>query len=98
MRSSNITLNNNIVKRFLDRFLDFFVIVLIDKANDTAIICKHFYMKVLKKHLGIENKLKTNSTYKYLPKTIEEALIHSHSRFILKNFQQKRKIENQFLP
>ena len=98
MRSSNTALNNNIVKRFLDRFLDFFFIVLIDKANDTTIICKNFYMKVLKNDLGIENKLSPNSTYKYLPNTIKETLMHSHSRFILKNFQQKRKRENQFLP
>lgn len=55
-------------------------------------------MKVLKKDLGIDNKVKTDSTYEYLPNTIKEVLIHSHSRFILKNFQQKRKEENQFLP
>ena len=54
-------------------------------------------MKVLKQDLGIDNKVKTDSAYEYLPNTVKEVLIHSHSRFILKNFQQKRKEENQFL-
>ena len=55
--------------------------------GNTAIIRKRFYMQVLIKELGIDNKLNTSSTYEYLSNTNKEALILFHFNFILKKFQ-----------
>ena len=63
IRSSTTTFKIDIVKRSLDNNHDSSVIEPIDKANgNIATNCKHFYMQVLKKNLGIDNALNTNST------------------------------------
>lgn len=68
IRSSNTTLKKDIVKRSLDSLHDNFARVPADNANgNIVIICKHFYMQVVNKKLGIDNKLIANSTCKYLP-------------------------------
>ena len=80
---------NDIVKRSLDSLHGDFTIEATDTTNgNTAIICKSFYMRVLIKELGIDNKFNTNSTFKYLPNTNKVVLISSHSNFILINLQQ----------
>ena len=55
---------------------------------------------MLTKDLSIDEKLIANSTYEYLPNTKKkkEVLIHSHSKFVLRNFQQNVNEENQCLP
>ena len=50
------------------------------------------------KGLEIDNKSNVNNTYGHLSNTNKEALIHSHSKFILKIFQQKVNEESQGPP
>ena len=59
----------------------------VDKVNgNITVISKPFYIKVLIKGLGIDNKLNANSTYENLPNNNKDVLILSNSRLIQKNF------------
>ena len=53
---------------------------------------------MLTKDVSIDEKLIANSTYEHLPNTKKEVLIHSHSKLVLRNFQQIVNEENQCLP
>lgn len=98
IRSSISTLKNDIIEISLDSIHDNFITVPTDKANDKiAKTFKFFYKQVLRKEFGIDNKLKKNSTYEYLPNTDIKVFILSQSNFILRTFQQKVNKKNQFL-
>ena len=97
IRSSISTLKNDIVEISLDSIHGNFITVPTDKTNDKiAKIFKLFYKQVLRKEFGIDNELRKNSTYEYLPNTGIKVFILSQSNFILRTFQQKQNKKNNF--
>ena len=74
LNSSSLSSNNIFekpeVNEYLNQVHDRFVIVPVDKAsNNFAIVCKLFYIKVLMKELGINDKgiIQGNKVYKFVP-------------------------------
>ena len=75
---SNDIFEHDEVIQYLDELHDRFVIVPVDKASHNfAIICKAFYIKILKNELGIKNKDDISGNAVYLPLDITEEEFYS---------------------
>ena len=93
-------LNSTPVSKYLKELQDRFVITPIDKAgNNFGIICKWYYISVLKKELGIDNILGIhgNTTYQPINSNITE-IIEKHKHDLNDNYNIKISDKDSFIP
>ena len=97
---STVNLKQSKVAKSIEELQERFVITNIDKAgNNFGIICKKYYLDVLKKELGISNTadIRGNDVYKLHKQSIDN-LIDTHKDVIERNFNIKISEENSSIP
>ena len=103
-RNNNVIFSSKLkqpnVTKYLKEFQERFVITNIDKAgNNFGIVCKKYYIDVLKKELGINNRadIKGNDVYALHTGDIN-ATINSHKEELRKNFNINVSDDNSSIP
>ena len=88
------------VCKHINFLYDRFVIVPVDKASDNfGIVCKTFYLDVIKKELGISNDGKINGNKVHKPVYQEaEDMYKFHEQKLLNTFGMKLLDNNQYIP
>ena len=98
---SNFTndIDQKVLRKQINNIHKHFVITTIDKAgNNFAIICKKFYINIIKKELGIRgNIIEGNDVYTYCEHSSVQDIINSQG-MQLEQFHRDVKVENRKIP
>ena len=96
---SNDIFEQETVKKYLHDFQERFVLVPVDKAsNNFAIICKTFYIEVLKKELGVINKNDINGNAVYQPCSFTEEVFYKQQELENKQLGNVLEEDNKYVP
>ena len=91
-------LQDDFVKRDLADLHDKYVICPIDKAgHNFAIVCKKFYIEVLKNELGVLNSISGNNVYKPVTETAND-IISRHETVLKEDFNIKLSPQDKNVP
>ena len=86
------------VKQYISSLHERFVICPIDKAgHNFAIVCKKFYIDILKKELGVNHSVVGNEVYKPVTTSFDE-LVEQHRETLKNDFNIKLKPEDENIP